>query len=851
MNRLNSKSGFLSGGVFIVILVLASIAATLFVLGQKTSFFNFASTSGFRGEIKIKVDATNVIGRVDPYPLGVNDVLTRVVSGIYPNPKQTYWQSTVGQDSLKKLGITTLRLDGQYDWQKPADRYSGIPPATWVQPNDPSTSCDPFTSSDCVPSSESNVGSWCINYIEKPLNRYLKEAASFGGPIVYIASVYKDYHLKDSVYTDCSPKTSTSGPMLEVRDKASKKLLDTFAPEASFNTLVLKLRDKGYLDITEATPESLVTFLKEARRLGYPIKYVEMGNEPWNQWTILGEYTSDGLLRNPAPYIDKAQKVYQAVKQYDSSIQLGIPVHNVAIWNTELITKVPFDFVAIHHYTRFTPDSSEISEEQAVDLSYYDVGIRDIANDQITEYPQHYRELILKLNPAKVNVPMLLTEFQTLVLTPNKNGQTLGRRDTLFAGFAEASFYLDNLWPTTVNGKSYQGVKQAFLGQWGYEYILPATPKDEPVIFPSVHFLKTLLKIRGTNIVQTQVENGPANSKLSSRPAIESKAVMSKDGRTAQIVIFNHDPQKDYPITIEFNRFKPNTSATLTTIGHGGDIDFNTANTSSDPKGILPVTNNIALQILGTNIRNFVVPAHTFVLLSVTGETIPLPTPLLKITFNGSFSGNTYIPQSFELVKGKLYRTDDTEIVGGGLINLKSKNGGLTFLPSESLNNSANLINKNLVLEAVIHAPTGKDMSFKTLLGAFGSIYYRYKNNSSDSMEFGIIGQNPPYYIKNLEVPVVTNYPAHIALVYSYVDDKSSSLTLFINGCKISKTIVNSNTAAGKAADGVGFGKDVHPKATNRGWQGRLDAIAAATFTGEFQTSGGFQILPTAIQQCK
>lgn len=850
MNKFNYKSGFSLGGILFLLFILAGVTISILVLGQKTSLFNFASTSRLNGETTIKIDTTNIIGRVDPYPLGVNDVLTRVVSGIYPSPKLVYWQSPAGQDQLKKLGITTQRLDGQYDWQRPVDRYSGIPTAKWVDPNNPSLPCDRFVRNDCVPSADSDVGSWCINYISKPLNRLLGEAASFGGPIVYIADVYKDYHLKDQYYTDCTPRTSTTAAKLEVRDKATKKLLDSFAPEASFNSLILQLKNKGYLDIAESTPESLVSFLKESRRLGHNIKYVEMGNEPWNHWTILGEYNNTDLLQNPEPYVVKATKLYQAVKQYDPSIQMGLPVHQVANWNNELLTKVPFDFIAIHHYTRFTPDSTVISDTDAVDLSYFDVGIRSIANDQTGEYPKDYRERLLKLNPSKANVPILMTEFQTMVLNPNKNGQVLGRRDTLFAGFAQGSFYLHNLWPTVIDNKSYPGVKHAFLGQWGYEYILPATQKDEPVLFPSVYFLQALAKIRGTNIVQTQIENGPTNSQLPSRPALESKAVVSPDGKNVQVILFNHDPQKDYPVTIDLNGFKPNYQATLTTIGNGSNVNFNTANTAASPKAIYPSTSNVKLQLLGTTIRNFVVPAHTFAILNVTGETIPRPVPLLKATFNGYFSENTYVPQSFELVKGKLLRTDSSETVAGGLINLQNKNGGLTFVPSEALNSSENLINKNLVLEAVTHTPTGKDMAFKTLFGAFGSVYYRYKYNSNNLMEFGITGQTPPYHITNLDTAVLTNYPSHVALVYSYINDKNSTLALYVNGCKTSDTIVNNNTAAGTAGDGIGFGKDVHPKASDRGWQGRLDAIAVSTFNGDFYPDAGFQILPKTIQQC-
>ena len=71
----------------------------------------------------------------------------------------------------------------------------------------------------------------------------------------------------------------------------------------------------------------------------------------------------------------------------------------------------------------------------------------------------------------------------------------------------------------------------------------------------------------------------------------------------------------------------------------------------------------------------------------------------------------------------------------------------------------------------------------------------------------------------------------HVSLIYSYLSQQESRLSTYVDGCQVGQTLVN-GVPAEAAANAIGFGNEVHPGGTSRGFLGKLKALAVSSFTG-------------------
>lgn len=630
MVRLFSRSYTRGFGLSALLLVfgIIGIGVALWALSTQTSFFNFAGRN--KGDQNtITINTQRVLGSIDANPLGFSFEWQTLSP--YPYDKWMYLKtSAAGIQDLKNLGIRSLRLWGVDDnWQQSYEHVTGIPPTDWVDPQNKAAKCDPLARTDCV--AVRNFSPWCGKTVTVPTKQWLSTAASFGGPIVYVANVGKVYHLKPQYYTDCTNGVTT------VRQTGNPSF--TGVPLNPMDPNYLKAL-RPYLDMRDATPDDLIGFLRHARNQGFSIKWVEIDNEPWNG----GSYREAISLANSKAYVEKLKRWYTAIKAFDPSIQVGATAVQVLEpgttnidqkwvegWNRPLFRDGAnyFDFIVLHHYTFYQKDIGTITPEQQVNLSYYrpNVESEDLIDDvDEGDYPKVYREQLLRFAPQKVNVPILMTEFNALVATGNiQKTPFIQTRGSLYAAFAQGSFYLDHLWPKRVNGVIYPGVKQAFLGgmEGVHAMFLPpkdvagGNPTDKPLFFPSWYMLQTLQSISNDDVIKTSQSNKIRNSALPSRNALEVRAVMNKNKNKVQVLIFNHDPNKDLPVNLAFVGFTPNTQGTLTTLGEGSNITFASYNTAQNPNLIVPSRRTVSLNVVGNTVRDFNIPAHTFVLLQV------------------------------------------------------------------------------------------------------------------------------------------------------------------------------------------------------------------------------------------
>lgn len=203
----------------------------------------------------------------------------------------------------------------------------------------------------------------------------------------------------------------------------------------------------------------------------------------------------------------------------------------------------------------------------------------------------------------------------------------------------------------------------------------------------------------------------------------------------------------------------------------------------------------------------------------------------LNVQFEGSFSNHDYMPAADEVVKGTLTRSDGSESIEDGLVKLGGDTAGLAFLPEAALDDGTYL-NKSVMVEATVKR-TGTNVKFNTLFDLLGQTFFRYQANSDTMTEFGMY--NPDTGEVKADAAGIADWRfQHIALVYQYESDEEATLSVYIDGCPVGETVVNSASAA--AVSAVGFGQAVHPAAGDRGFQGELEAIALSTFDGQFNT---------------
>ena len=222
-------------------------------------------------------------------------------------------------------------------------------------------------------------------------------------------------------------------------------------------------------------------------------------------------------------------------------------------------------------------------------------------------------------------------------------------------------------------------------------------------------------------------------------------------------------------------------------------------------------------------------------LVSVPAGAATASTTLLSVGFRGSFDGTTYRPAPGEVIAGGLARNTGTETLDGGIVGLPGGSAGLTFTPSADLT-SDGAVTQSVAVEAVVESAQDGNHGLNTELSIAGGAYYRVQDgyqSSSSLSEFGMSGAVAPFpEVRGRARSVSDTRFDHITLIYRYAGAQGSTLSTYVDGCQVSQALV-SGLPAQAAAKTIGFGNDVHPSATARGFIGKFKSVAVTTFTGD------------------
>lgn len=211
-------------------------------------------------------------------------------------------------------------------------------------------------------------------------------------------------------------------------------------------------------------------------------------------------------------------------------------------------------------------------------------------------------------------------------------------------------------------------------------------------------------------------------------------------------------------------------------------------------------------------------------------------TPILKSTFSGSFdASNVYQPAAGEILSGSLTKSGNTQY-SPGLVTLNGGYDGLSFTPTVSL--GASSVQTSVAMEAVVQRTAGTSLTLDTVLALAGGVDYRW---GGSYWRYDMVGRVNQVFVQQASAAPTSTAVDHVGLVYTYISDTSARLDLYLNGCSAGSALTNPS-AASKVVNALGFGKEVHPSAPQRGFHGKLKAIAAETFTGTFSGPSDFQL---------
>ena len=208
-----------------------------------------------------------------------------------------------------------------------------------------------------------------------------------------------------------------------------------------------------------------------------------------------------------------------------------------------------------------------------------------------------------------------------------------------------------------------------------------------------------------------------------------------------------------------------------------------------------------------------------------TAEAADKGTTLLLVRFDGTTTADGYRPATGETVDGTLTISGGT--VSDGRLALSGGGDRAVFSPSASLTGPAGLTT-DLVVEARLKRSAPAD-SLDTILALMGNGSYRFRDSTTGQATIWSDGFDE----QQLAVPAAPDWRfRHVALVYDYQADGSSTLTAYADGCSVGTMKVGG--ALTPATRTIGFGGDVHPAAPQRGLAADFDAVAVSTFSGAF-----------------
>jgi hypothetical protein len=205
------------------------------------------------------------------------------------------------------------------------------------------------------------------------------------------------------------------------------------------------------------------------------------------------------------------------------------------------------------------------------------------------------------------------------------------------------------------------------------------------------------------------------------------------------------------------------------------------------------------------------------------------------VLFDGSISGNTYTLGTGEVDTTGTFTGVGNPVVSGGEADLTLNGGelvqqGFEFNPGSI----GTLTTTNWVAESLVSFDSFSGLS--TVISVQGDTDFRIAN-AGTSLEAAywdgsVLGQVFPAF-------PATNTPVHLALVW---DAAATSLTAYVDG--VSAGTLDNGAFATPDTSYVSFGYFGRSTFEGRAMDGQLDGVAFSTFTGAFDSTSDFQLIP-------
>ncbi len=578
-----SKIGFFSRLIAIVVL---SVFVTGGILYYVFVYGPQSQANVTSAQIKINtvvtVNTQSPIGKINKDSLGVNAPMVK------SDPQKNYFWTveTEGIEVLKRdLGISSLRFIWETnDWKNPYE---------------------PIGANKLEASKFYTVDE--LQHIQ----------AIFNGPSYYVVNSSKLCIHKPEI---SPPPKRAPKPPINMEDAEQNKA------DAICTDLLKGIGSQQTLD--------LIRYVK--KRNLYPLTYIEIGNEAYASNFAFNPYKPKYKAEE---YIKRLNKWYDDIKKIDPLIQVGANlVNRPEHWAIPVLKNGKYDFLSVHQYSQV---DRMPTQEDGTKLSFY-----DLQNRYHHESPEDYRKLLIQHRPDKVNIPIIVSEFEaTIIRSPDEDGplsplhpdhcgtspctqpgypadnNTNTIRSTLYAAFSTVEMYLDLLWPVMVNGQRYEGAKAAYLLGISTPWVNKMSEWSNPsntIYFPVWHALSFLKQFHGKDILETTIEtNPPLNTVGVGKPALKAYTVKSEEEKLF-VLVLNHHPTK----TIIFDLYTPGYNSLspvkVLELGNSPSVHF-TTNGMMTP--IRPQARTIIdtpqTNIKNNRIKNIDIPPHTIMLLEV------------------------------------------------------------------------------------------------------------------------------------------------------------------------------------------------------------------------------------------
>lgn len=407
-------------------------------------------------------------------------------------------------------------------------------------------------------------------------------------------------------------------------------------------------------------PQLAVDWINYLKSINAPVKRVVLGGEPYagciywvkgiNCTNVSGMHK---IALSQDDYAARAVKWAKAIKKANPEIQIGIHLQpNTFIckdsarlnpnandvsdldvssaaaaevcggksWDQTVLEAAGkyLDFVVVHQYFVITKAAAD--ETTAQKMSYYQ-GQRDmrVAKNGLTAFPSQIRKELIDWQPAKMNVPIVVAEFNVSYLEKVSQDEMLQARQGLYTGMALGEAYLALLQPVQTSAGRLNGVNTTILlGMFAPQLTLTRMPNplDPTSTFylPSWYIMSMLKPVTGKAILNASVTNNPTTAVKF--PALSVYAV--KKGKQQWIVVFNHHT-KPVKSDVVFAKAHP-VSVNVTQLGQTAS-GFLGMNDELAPSAIMPQSSLLPSIQLGTDrIRKFAFPAHSVTVLQVQSK---------------------------------------------------------------------------------------------------------------------------------------------------------------------------------------------------------------------------------------